>query len=187
MKKVLGYTLLAAGFAATLAAPAGAQTAAPAATPDAKPAHSAPMHGAMRGHEAMRPFSKPTDRVEAKLAYLKTALKITDAQQPQWEAYANLLRSQAAEREKRMAEWHARMMQASGKAEHHHPTVIERMEREQQFYAAGIHRLNEELEVEKPLYAALSRDQQRIADEVLADSRHHGRHEHGHGGEHRGA
>jgi hypothetical protein len=78
-------------------------------------------------------------------------------------------------------------MQASGKAEHHHPTVIERMEREQQYYAAGIHRLNEELEVEKPLYAALSSDQQRIADEVLAGDRHHGGHGYSHSGGHRGA
>jgi hypothetical protein len=30
-------------------------------------------------------------RIEARLAYLRTALKITDAQQPQWNANADVL------------------------------------------------------------------------------------------------
>jgi len=32
------------------------------------------------------------ERVEARLAYLKTALKITDAQQSQWDAFASVMR-----------------------------------------------------------------------------------------------
>ena len=126
----------------------------------------------MKGHHEKRPFSQPTERVEARLAYLKTALKITDAQQPQWDAYAGFLRNEAAEREKRMGEWHARWARGGEKREHHRPTAIERIEREQQFHAAAIHRLNAQLEVEKPLYAALSSEQKQVADQVLGS---HGR------------
>ena len=170
MSKLIISTLIAAGLAA--AVPAGAQTAAPVAGSQAS--HAPGMH---RGHDTKRAFSKPTERIEAKLAYLKTALKITDKQQPQWDAFANLQRKQAAEREKRMDEWHARMAQGSGQREHHRPTAIERLERMQQFHAEGIRRLNEQLEVQKPFYAVLTNEQKQVADELLAP--HGSRHGHG--------
>ncbi len=133
------------------------------------------MHHEMRGHHEKRPFSRPTERVEARLAYMKTALKITDAQQPQWDAFANMLRKQSAEREKRMGEWRARMAQSSEQREHRRPTAIERMEREQQFHAAAIRKLNEQLEVERPLYAALTGEQKQVADELLVSHGHRGK------------
>jgi exonuclease VII small subunit len=61
------------------------------------------------------------------------------------------------------------------------PTAIERMERGQARLAAASARLNETLSAAKPLYAALSPEQQKIADELLAprrygESRHRGGH-----------
>jgi hypothetical protein len=122
----------------------------------------------MRHHGESRPFSKPTERVEAKLAYTKTALKITDAQQAVWDAYAARMRQQAAEREKKMQDWRARMAQAKGPHEHRQASLIERMERAQAFHADAIKRIGETLEVQKPLYAALSDEQKKVADVVLA-------------------
>ena len=45
-------------------------------------------------HHGKRAFSMPGERVEARLAYMKTALKITDAQQAQWNAFADVARKQ---------------------------------------------------------------------------------------------
>jgi hypothetical protein len=161
MNKLLASALLSIPFALA-ALPAAAQTAA-GTPPDAHPG----MHG-MQHHGEARPFSKPTERVEAKLAYTKTALKITDAQQAVWEAYASRMRQQATEREKKMQDWHARMAQAKGPHEHRSVSVIERMERAQTFHADAIKRIGETLEVQKPLYAALSDEQKKVADVVLA-------------------
>jgi hypothetical protein len=161
MNKLLVRALLSIPFALA-ALPAAAQTA--AGTPlDARTG----MHG-MRHHGESRPFSKPTERVEAKLAYTKTALKITDAQQAVWDAYAARMRQQASEREKKMQDWRARMAQGKGPHEHSQASVIERMERAQSFHADAIKRIGETLEVQKPLYAALSDEQKKVADVVLA-------------------
>src|SRR5205814_577916 len=37
----------------------------------------------------------PSERIEARLAYVKTALKITPAQEPRWNTLAAVLRTQA--------------------------------------------------------------------------------------------
>src|SRR4051794_870953 len=42
-----------------------------------------------------RRFTMPSERVEARLAYARTALKITDSQQSQWDNFANVLRKHA--------------------------------------------------------------------------------------------
>jgi hypothetical protein len=173
MNKLLSGALFAIPFALA-ALPAAAQTAT-GTPPDARPG----MHG-MRHHGEARPFSKPTERVEAKLAYTKTALKITDAQQAVWDAYASKMRQQATEREKRMQDMRARMAQAKGGTEHRHASVIERMERAQTFHADAIKRIGETLEVQKPLYAALSDEQKKVADVVLAP-KGHGMSRHGEG------
>jgi hypothetical protein len=125
--------------------------------------------GAQAGSRPMRPqtpraFSRPSERVEARLAYIKTALKISDAQLPQWNKFADAMRKWAGERDKRMQAW-----QSGRKAgvEHRMPTAIERLELSQKRLAAQQQRLTEMIAVEKPLYAALSPEQQKIADQVL--------------------
>jgi hypothetical protein len=167
MKKLFATSLAAAAIAAAFPA-AFAQTTDPAAAP-AGPAMT------QRHHE--RAF-KPGDRVEARLAYVRTALKITPAQQPQFDAYAAVLRKNAASMEQRMQERRATMDKTSG--ERVRPNLIERHERQRTRMTMMQQHLDELLAVEKPLYAALSPEQQRVADEVLAPR---GRGEHGgHGG-----
>ena len=170
MKKLLLTTLVSAGLAAA-AAPAIAQTAgAESAGPQAR--HFAQPHG---GQHAAR---LPSERAEARLAYLKTALKITDAQQPQWNAFADTLRKQARAADERMQARRAQMAEGRKGTP---PTAIERMEFAQTRLAASSTRLSETLAAAKPLYAALSPEQQKIADELLAPRGHRG---HGHRGGH---
>ena len=128
-----------------------------------------------------RAFSRPTERVEARLAYIKTALKINERQQLVWDAYAGEMRKNAQEMEKRFESMRSAMRgagpggtgrgPAGGPPDGHggsQPNANERLERMQSFHADAVVRLNRQLEVQKPLYAALSPEQQKIADEVLA-------------------
>ena len=131
---------------------------------------------AHRGHHGEGAFRLPSERIEARLAYLKTALKITDAQQAQWDAFADTLRKQARDADQRIQ---ARRSQMAEKRKGTPPTAIERMEFRQARLAAASARLNATLAAAKPLYAALSPEQQKIADELLAPGgrrafRHHG-------------
>jgi protein CpxP len=165
MKRFLASTLSAAALAA-LAIPAVAQQTTPA--PGAGPTEQ-------------RPFSRPSERIEAQLAYVHTALKITGAQEPQWKAYADKMRQIAAERDKAFQNWRARAGAQRGPG--NRPTLIERMENRQKFHADAIRRLNEVLAVQKPLYAALSDEQKRVA-EVVMTPRGHGGMRGGPGGRH---
>ena len=169
MKKLILSTLVSASLAATAAAPVLAQTAgAESAGPQAG-------HSAQR-HHGQRAARLPSERVEARLAYLKTTLKITDAQQSQWDAFADTLRKQARAGDERMK---ARQAQMAEGRKGTPPTAIERMERAQTRLAASSTRLNETLAAAKPLYAALSPEQQKVADELLAPRGHRGPARHG--------
>ena len=152
MKKLFSTTLVAVCIAAT------------ASTTMAQTAPIQDSRAAPGNRFADRAFARPTERVEARLAYIKTALKIKDAQKAQWDAYADLVRRNAQEREQRFK---SRRAGASGRMEHRRPNSIERLERAQSFHAAAVTRINQILSVEKPLYAVLSPEQQKVADEVL--------------------
>ena len=165
MRKSIISTLVTLSLAAAAVPLAVAQSAAPSAAPQ---------------RHAQSAFRLPSERVEARLAYVKTALKITDAQAPQWNAYANVVRKHAQQADQRMQERRARMAQG---AERKRPTAIERLERRQQFLATAAARSSERLVVQKPLYAALSPEQQRVADEVFAPRGQRGGHHRG-GGRH---
>src|ERR1039457_4714515 len=155
MNKLLSTTLASVFLAATTASMAFGQTAPNADAPSA----SHHMHKFME-----QPFSRPIERIEARLAYEKTALKITDAQQMQWDAYANFARKSAQEMEQHFKSMHSG---EHGHMKHERPNAIERLERTQTFLANAVTRLNDLLAVEKPLYAALSPEQRKVADVVL--------------------
>jgi protein CpxP len=149
------------------------------------PAPSAERSGMHRGPGA-RTFHMPSERIEARLAYIRTALKITDAQQPQWDAFANVLRKHARAMDERMQQRMAQRQQAGEqRAERPQFNAIERLERQQQRLAQRSARLNEVIGAAKPLYAAFSPEQKQIADQMLAQGGH-GRGPHGRGGHHRG-
>ena len=164
MNKLLTSTLISIGLAAAVPF-AMAQTPAPGANAPQR-------HHMQRDHEGKRPFSLPSERVEARLAYLKTALKITDAQRSQWDAFAGVQRKHAKSADERIQARRAKMAQQSKDAK---PTAIDRLERRQQMLAVQSQHLSELLAVEKPLYAALSPEQKQIADRVLASRGGHGK------------
>jgi protein CpxP len=160
MRKSIISTLVALSLAAAVVPLAVAQSAAPSAAPQRHAQHA---------------FRLPSERVEARLAYTKTALKITAAQAPQWDAYANVVRKHAQQADQRFQERRARMAEAKG-GERKRPTAIERLERRQQFMKVALERSNERLAVQKPLYAALSPEQKQVADEMFAPRFKRGHH-----------
>jgi len=174
MNKALAGALLSVGLGSAFAL--HAQTgAAPTAQPEAQQL--------TRHQDGKRAFTKPSERVEARLAYLRTALKITDAQQPQWNAFAETLRNQARTADQRMQEHRVQRGQQPARER---PNAIARLELEQQRHAALATRISERLAVQRPLYATLSNEQKAIADELLAPRRHHASRS-GRGGHHRAA
>jgi hypothetical protein len=139
------------------------------------------------GAQERRAFRMPSERMEARLAYARTALKITDAQQPQWEDFANVLRKHARDMDQRIQNRMAQREQAGGqRAERAQVNAIERLERRQQRMEQRSARLNEVLAAAKPLYAAFSPEQKQIADQMLSREGHHrGPHGGGHRHQHR--
>ncbi len=171
MNKALAGAVLSIGLSSGLVVHAQTGTA-PAAQP--------PAHHGMRHHDGMRAFNMPSERVEARLAYIGTALKITDAQQAQWNAFAETLRNQARRADQRMQELRAQRAQSTPRER---PNAIARLEHEQQRHAESVTRITERLAVQRPLYEALSAEQRAVADELLAPRRHGGHF--GRGGKHR--
>ncbi len=143
-KLALSAVVLAAGLAT--AAPVFAQTAAPGASPDTTQSQRA------------RPL--PGERIEARLAYTKTALKITPAQETQWNTLANVLRRHATAMDQQVAQRRAANRDQPASA-------IERLTRRQTLMSDAATRMGEVLEAAKPLYAVLSDEQKKEADTLL--------------------
>ncbi len=176
---------LASAVALALAATAFAQSPDPAGPgmergwdhgKDGRPGPEGRMHGP--GEHGPKAHANPAALVEARLAYLKTDLGISAAQQSAWNAFAAQARKQAQERqamhEKLRAE-HEKM-----RADKERPAVPERME---QLAEAMKHRaaaMESMAGSVRELYAALTPEQKKIADRDFAFAarrfaeRHHG-------------
>lgn len=98
--------------------------------------------------------------VEGRIAFLKAELAITDAQTPQWNTFADVLRAQAA-----------RMRQAAAPATPLAGTVSapEQLERRIAMLASGSEAMQAFLAGIKPLYAVLTDDQKKTADTLMAE------------------
>jgi hypothetical protein len=144
-KFALSAVVVAAGLAS--APLAFAQSAVPpGAAPDATQSQRA------------RPL--PSERIEARLAYAKTALKITPAQEAPWNALAAVLRRHATAMDQQITQRRS--------ANRDQPvSAIERLTRRQAMMSEAALRMNEVLEAAKPLYATLSDDQKKEADALL--------------------
>ena len=102
----------------------------------------------------------PLRHIEGQIAFNKAELHITDAQLPQWNAFADALRGNAATLQAAMQKG----MQASGSA-----TAPEQMERRIAMHSIQLDTMKAMLAVAKPLYAALSDDQKKTADELMGE------------------
>ena len=105
-----------------------------------------PMMAAMAGH------------VEGRLAFLKTELKITDAQLPLWNAVADAIRANA----KDMGAMAEGMMGSAQAA-----TLPDKLTTREKMLAARLEALRKLKAAVDPLYAALSDEQKKTADELI--------------------
>jgi hypothetical protein len=105
-----------------------------------------------------------TKHIEGRIAYLKAELKITDAQAPQFAAVAQAMRDDA----KAMEQAKDQRRTDRGQPQ----TAVQRLEARAQFAALRAQSSQHFVDVFKPLYANLSDDQKKAADELLAKHGH---------------
>ncbi|WP_337877500.1 Spy/CpxP family protein refolding chaperone [Elioraea sp.] len=115
-----------------------------------------PRGGAM-GPDALRHF----ERIEAHLAYVRAALRVTDAQMPQWDAFAEAARAAAGE----LRQAYAQAVQAAAQP----ASAPTQLERRAALLSAQLEATRAVAAAAAPLYAALSDEQRRTADELLAE------------------
>ena len=99
------------------------------------------------------------EHIEGRLAFIKAELKITDAQAPQWNAFAEAVRGNAAS----MAEVRKSMMSGQGAP----ATLPERLSREDKLVTAHLAALKKAEEAVTQLYGVLTDDQKKVADTIV--------------------
>jgi len=115
------------------------------------------MHRRMAAQAALSPFRY----IEGQLAFYRAELRITDAQQPQWNAFADAIRASA----ERLRQVYTQAAQTAGQPLPA-PAQLERR-------TAALSVLTETTRTVAaamgPLYASLSDEQKRTADELLTE------------------
>ncbi len=114
----------------------------------------------MMGGMAM-PMMGAADHIEGRIAFLKTELKITDAQLPQWNAFADVLRASATQMNDMMKHGMA-MMQDGMPA-----SLPQRLDFHENRMAAHLEALRKMKAALLPLYALFSDEQKRSADALF--------------------
>ena len=139
----------------------------------------------MMGH-GMMPMMDPSQHIEGRLAFLKTELKITDAQAPQWAAYADAVRANAKRMGQLMDEMmssgmmnYGTMMGSQGMMMQGQPgtmmqgqtgavmSVPDRLNWAERHMAAHMEMLQAIKGPAEDLYAVLSADQKSQADQLM--------------------
>lgn len=117
------------------------------------------MMGQQGGMGAMGAMGLPFEHVEGRIAFLKAELRITDAQAPQWNAFADTLRSNA----KAHQAMHEQMTKGGLPS-----AWPERLAAQQKVLATRLDAVKALEAAAKPLYAALSDEQKKVADQLFA-------------------
>ncbi|MGE0258829.1 MAG: Spy/CpxP family protein refolding chaperone [Alphaproteobacteria bacterium] len=156
-KPVLAAALF-AGVAAIGLTPALAQNA-PAPADTGAPARE--------GHHQARARMMPGQFIDGRIAFLKAQLKITPAQEGQWQKVEAAMRENA----KALDQTIATARQKSGDR-----NAVERLEMREQFAKVRAENSDRILAAFKPLYGSLSQDQQKMADQLIGAAGRHWRH-----------
>lgn len=119
------------------------------------------MMGGMRQQGAGMGGMAMIDHVEGRIAFLRTELKITDAQTVAWNAFADALRANA----KSLGEVRASMMGQGGAAP---KTLVDRLTLQEKWLAARLEGTRAIKLALTNLVGTLSDDQKKTADELLA-------------------
>jgi hypothetical protein len=158
---VLGAT--AVGTSSHAQAPAPSNQAPDATAPQPDTAQQGPRRDRDRNAQRQRGDQRRFDftaRAEGRIAYLKAELKITPAQQAAFDRYAQVIRDNAAATQKSFEDMRGRRdqnqnMNAIDRLEQRAKMAQLRDQQEQQYLAAF-----------RPLYASLSADQKKVADDL---------------------
>lgn len=169
-------TFAAAALAATLSLGLLAGAVGPSFAQMGPGEHGGRHHAHLQGQRA--------DRIDGRIAFLKAELKITPAQQAKWDDFEKVLRAQSTERkaqaekfradrqaQRAAFEKQAEAAKAQGQAvprpDRPHLTAVEKMEMRQKMMKAHLENQEKVLDAFKPLYASLSDDQKKTADELF--------------------
>lgn len=107
----------------------------------------------------------PARHVEGRIAYLKAELKITPAQEADFNKVAQAMRDNAKERATAFEKF---------RADRDKPrSAVESLEARARFGQLRTQQTERLLAAFKPLYASLSPDQKKAADDMLSGHRHH--------------
>jgi hypothetical protein len=119
------------------------------------------MHAMMaQGAGPMMRAMQSLRHMEGQIAFYRAELKITEAQLPQWDAFADALRSGA----QRMQAAIMQAMQSNGPV-----PAPDQLERRIAIVSAQLETLRAMQAAGRPLYAVLSDEQRKIADELMAE------------------
>lgn len=162
-----------------------ANPAPPASQPDMKPPQGGmgnmPMMGMMtemknmmssmsrmkstsQSMEMMGPGMVAIDHVEGRIAFLRTELKITDAQAGAWNGFADALRANA----NKLAEVRASMMSGMDGAQGPASTLADRLDLQEKWLLARLDGTRTMKSAFAKLNEILSDDQKKAADDLLA-------------------
>jgi protein CpxP len=131
----------------------------------ASPAQSAPPA------PPQQPPRERTSHIEGRIAFLKTELKITPAQEAQWDKVAQAMRQNETERRQGFERVRGERTAP--------PNALQRLEGEARFAALRAQQADRFLATFRPLYDGMSDTQKKSADELLAP-RHEGHFGHRH-------
>ena len=104
------------------------------------------------------------DRVEGRIAFLRTELKITDAQASAWNGFADALRANA----KKLSEVRASMMAKPSDAQTKASTIADRLDQQEQWLLARLDGTRAMKAAFVKLNETLSDDQKETANDLLA-------------------
>jgi hypothetical protein len=150
-----------------------------AATPASPPAGQQGMMGMMGGMPMMHMMGMmrmmgmmgsdmggmaTIDRIEGRIAFLRTELKITEVQTSAWNAFADALRANA----KKLGEMRGSMMPQAGATPSSAPTLAERLDLHERWLLARLEGTRTIKTALATLYGRLSDEQKKTADELLA-------------------
>jgi hypothetical protein len=119
-----------------------------------------PMMGAgtMTGQEGMG-MQMMARHVEGRIAFLKAELKITDAQLPLWNAFAQAMRDNAAAMQGMQGGTMAMMNRAG--------SLPDKLATREKMFTAHLETIRKLKAEAEPLYAGLSAEQKKTADEIM--------------------
>jgi hypothetical protein len=112
----------------------------------------------MMGQDGMGGMRMMAEHVEGRVAFLKAELKITDAQLPQWNGFAQAVRDNATA----MQGMQGGMMVMNQAA-----TLPDKLAAREKIMSARLEAVRKFKAAAEPLYAALSTDQKKTADEIM--------------------